>query len=158
MSVQSITNDVIRQQLTKDAIPETPVQDGMRCILAELVLVEKHCQHLGCLVEELSLYKEKLRRSIQSTTEKRSRPQRLKRMGWMIERKPSIYGRRHKDSLIPPTVGEGVHLLVGDPCRGPPCTMSANCNMDGAPSTLLLQTSHPRSTRGTPGPPPALDR
>ena len=115
MSVQSITNDVIRQQLTKDAIPETPVQDGMRCILAELVLVEKHCQHLGCLVEELSLYKEKLRRSIQCTTKKRSRPQRSKRTGWMIEREPSIYGRRHKDSLIPPAVGDQVHFPSGGP-------------------------------------------
>jgi Rieske Fe-S protein len=42
-------NDVVQQRLTKDAIPEAPVQDGMRRILAELVLVEKHCQHLGCL-------------------------------------------------------------------------------------------------------------
>jgi len=46
-----MVNDMFRQRLTKDAIPETPVQDGMRSILAELVLVEKHCQHLGCLVE-----------------------------------------------------------------------------------------------------------
>ena len=93
---------MIQQRLTKDAIPETPVQDGMRCILAELVLVEKHCQHLGCLVEELSLYKEKLRRSIQSTT----KTTKVEENGMDDERKHSTYGRRHKDSLIPPTAGE----------------------------------------------------
>jgi Rieske Fe-S protein len=36
-------------RLTENAIPEAPVQDSVRRILAQLVLVEKHCQHLGCL-------------------------------------------------------------------------------------------------------------
>jgi hypothetical protein len=34
-------------RLTENAIPKTPVQNSVRCILAQLILVEKHGQHLG---------------------------------------------------------------------------------------------------------------
>jgi hypothetical protein len=81
-------------RLTENAIPKTPVQNSVRCILAQLILVEKHGQHLG----KKSLARDKSGQGRKDTKVQPRRSSRKMERG-DVRRETWTYDWRHQDSF-----------------------------------------------------------